>query len=85
MSLHAVPILDWVAQSPDLNPIENLWNYLDHQVWKRRPLLKSKQELISAVQEKWGKITIETIHNLILSLPRHIKAVIKAKGEHTKY
>ncbi|CAB4392281.1 unnamed protein product [Rhizophagus irregularis] len=85
MSSHAVPILDWVAQSPDLNPIENLWNHLDRQVRKRRPLPKSKQELISAVQEEWEKITIETIHDLILSLPRHIKAVIKAKGRHTKY
>jgi transposase len=85
MSSHAVPILDWVAQSPDLNPIENLWNHLDRQVRKRRPLPKSKQELISAVQEEWGKITIETIHDLILSLPRRIKAVIKAKGGHTKY
>ncbi|CAB4475252.1 unnamed protein product [Rhizophagus irregularis] len=56
MSSHAVPILDWVAQSPDLNPIENLWNHLDRQVQKRRPLPKSKQELISAVQEEWGKL-----------------------------
>ncbi|PKK73444.1 hypothetical protein RhiirC2_776022 [Rhizophagus irregularis] len=56
MSSHAVPILDWVAQSPDLNPIENLWNHLDRQVRKRKPLPKFKQELISAVQEEWGKL-----------------------------
>ncbi|PKC02795.1 hypothetical protein RhiirA5_244045, partial [Rhizophagus irregularis] len=77
--------LDWVAQSPNLNPIGNLWNYLDYQVRKRKPLPKSKQELINVVQEEWRKISIETLHHLILSLPKRIKAVIKAKGGHTKY
>ncbi|CAB4389996.1 unnamed protein product [Rhizophagus irregularis] len=85
MSSHNIPILDWVAQSPDLNPIENLWNYLDYQVRKRKPLPKSKQELINVVQEEWRKISLETVHYLILSLPMRVKAVIKAKGGHTKY
>jgi transposase len=85
MSTHDIPILDWVAQSPDLNPIENLWNYLDYQVRKRKPLPKSKQELINAIKEEWKKISIETLHSLILSLPNRINAVIKAKGGHTKY
>jgi hypothetical protein len=58
---------------------------LDHQVRKRKPLPKSKQELINVVQEEWRKISLEMVHHLILSLPMHIKAVIKAKGEHTKY
>ncbi|CAB4487326.1 unnamed protein product [Rhizophagus irregularis] len=85
MRTHNVPMLDWVIQSPDLNPIENLWDHLDHQVRKRKPLPKSKQELISVVQEEWRKISIETLHHLILSLPSRIEAVIKAKGGHTKY
>ncbi|CAJ0907814.1 10320_t:CDS:2, partial [Entrophospora sp. SA101] len=36
-------------------------------------------ELINIIQEEWGKISIETLHCLILSLPDHVKAVIKAK------
>ncbi|PKC72477.1 hypothetical protein RhiirA1_337095 [Rhizophagus irregularis] len=80
MSSHNIPVLDWVAQSPDLNPIENLWNHLDYQVRKRKPLPKSKQELINVVQEEWRKISLETV-----LLPMRVKAVIKAKGGHTKY
>ena len=74
-----------MAQSPDLNPIENLWNHLDSQVRKRKPVPRSKQELIEAIQEEWRKITIETCQRLILSMSNRVKAVIKAKGGHTKY
>jgi hypothetical protein len=85
MRTHSIPILDWVAQSPNLNPIENLWNHLDYQVRKRKPLPKTKQELIEVIQEEWRKITIEMCHRLILSMPNRVKAVIKAKGGYTKY
>jgi hypothetical protein len=83
--MHSIPILDWMTQSPDLNLIENLWNHLDYQVRKRKPLPKSKQELIKVIQEEWQKITIKTCHRLILSMPNRVKTVIKAKGGHTKY
>ena len=74
MSTHGIRTLDWVAQSSDLNPIENLWNHLDHQVRKRKPLPQTKQDLITAIQEEWS-----------MSLPHRIEAVIKAKGGNTKY
>ena len=85
MLTHGIPLLDWVAQSPDLNPIEHLWDHLDCQIRKRQPLPNSKQELIRAAQEEWVNIDIETLHRLILSLPKRVKAVIEAKGQHTKY
>jgi hypothetical protein len=70
-------------QSPDLNP--NLWNYLGYQVRKRKPLPRNKQKLIDVVRYKKNgeKISIETLHHLILSLPNQVEAVIKAKGGHT--
>jgi hypothetical protein len=52
---------------------------------KRKPLPKSKEELIAVIRKEWRKITIKTIHHLILGLPNRVKAVIKAKGGHTKY
>ena len=82
---HAIQVLGWVSQSPDLNPIENLWDHLDRQIRKRKPSPTSAQELINAVQEEWANISVETVRHLILSLPRRVKAIITAKGKHSKY
>lgn len=82
---HSIQVLDWVSQSPDLNPIENLWDHLDRQIRKRKPLPVSKQELINAAQEEWANISVETVRHLILSLPRRVKEIIVAKGRHSKY
>ena len=85
MSTHGILLLDWVSQSPDINPIEHIWDHLDRQIRKRKPLPKTKQELIGVVQEEWANINIEILHRLILSVPKRIKDIIKAKGGHIKY
>jgi transposase len=85
LETHSIQVLDWVSQSPDLNPIENLWDHLDRQIRKRKPLPVSKQELINAAQEEWANISVETVRHLILSLPRRVKEIITAKGRHSKY
>ncbi|CAG8586127.1 7018_t:CDS:2 [Diversispora eburnea] len=41
--------------------------------------------LIRVAKEEWQNINIEIFHNLISNLSNCIKAIIKAKGEHTKY
>jgi len=69
MGTHEIPVLDWIAQSPDLNPIENLWDHLNAKIWKRVPRPKSKDELIQFAQEEWADIDLETLWCLISSLP----------------
>jgi hypothetical protein len=32
LSAHSIQVLPWLANSPDLNIIENLWEHLDHKV-----------------------------------------------------
>jgi hypothetical protein len=82
---HDINVLDWPAQSSDVNVIEHLWETLKKklQAYKNPP--KGVWELWERVAVEWGKITAEDCQKLIESMPRRIEAVIKAKGGQTKY
>jgi len=77
--------LPWPAQSPDLNPIENLWDILERRVRMHKPLPKNKRELMDVLEDEWYKLEPEKLTKLIDSMPKRVKAVIKSKGNPTKY
>ncbi len=80
---HGVTVLDWPANSPDLNPIENLWGIVKRKMRDTRP--NNADYLKATVKETWASIPPQQCHKLITSMPRRIEAVIKAKGAPTKY
>jgi len=71
------------AQSPDINVIENLWAVLDNNVRKYK--ISNKDDLKRALLAEWQKIAPEFTEKLVESMRNRLKAVIKAKGGHTKY
>ncbi len=77
-----VGVLDWPANSPDLNPIDNLC-IVKRKMRNKRP--KNADELKATVKETWTSIPPQQCHKLITSMPRRIETVIKAKGAPTKY
>ena len=80
-----INVLKWPAQSPDLNPIEHLWQHLKQQLNKYEVPPAGIHELWDWVQVEWENIPKEVCRNLIESMPRRVQAVIKAKGGQTKY
>ena len=84
MSEFGVEELDWPAQSPDLNPIEHLWDKLERRL-RARPSRPTVSDLTNALLQKRSKIPINALLNLAESLPRRVDAVITAKGEPTSY
>lgn len=82
---HSINRMSWPAQSPDLNPIEHLWDHLDRQIRKRRPSPTSSAVLAAVLQDEWGRIPLDVLRNLMGSMPTRVAAVIKAKGWHTSY
>ena len=75
----------WPSNSPDLNPIENLWHILCSNIRKRKVQPRTKEDLIKALQEEWEKLDIEMINRLCASMPRRLQAVIAANGGSTGY
>ena len=78
-----VTVLDWPAQSPDLNPIENLWSELDRRLKDRKT--NTKEDLFRVIEEGWNNLPKEYLKTLVESMPRRIEACIKNKGFATKY
>jgi hypothetical protein len=78
-------VLEWPACSPDLNPIEHLWDELKRRVRAGVPVGMSIPELMVAVEEEWHNIPQERIVNLIRSMPNRMKAVVRARGGNTRY
>lgn len=70
-------------QSPDINPIENLWHLLDLKI--RKTKISNKNELQRILREEWQKLSPDLTKKLVESMPRRLQAIIDAKGMHTKY
>lgn len=80
-----VKVLPWPGNSPDLNPFENLWAILKRKM--AETVMTNKEQLIARLIQVWHhdpEIKQNAI-NCIRSMPCRIKAVIKAKGNITKY
>lgn len=80
-----IPILEWPANSPDLNPIENLWGILVRAVYSSGRQFSTKEELKDEILKQWDLITEDTLLSLVKSMPNRIVDVIQCYGKNTNY
>ncbi|CAJ0947548.1 unnamed protein product [Ranitomeya imitator] len=78
-----IQVREWPSQSPDLNPIENLWKELKTAVHKRSPSNLTELELFA--EEEWTRISVSRCTKLIETYLKRLAAVITGKGGATKY
>ena len=78
-------VLDWPAQSPNLNPIEHVWHQLILRLNKYPTRATTISELEERIERGWYKFTKEGCLKYIDSLPRRINAVIRSRGGPTRY
>lgn len=73
------------AQSPDLNPIEHVWDERNRRIRRLSQPPRTLHQLEVALVNEWNNITQAEIRNYILSMRSRCLAVINANGGHTRY
>ncbi|GFY28734.1 transposable element Tcb2 transposase [Trichonephila clavipes] len=73
------------ARSPDLNPIENVWDALGRQVAGRNYPPTNKNTLIRALTEEWDKLPQQLLDNVVQSMVRRVECCITPHGGHIPY
>ena len=77
--------MEWPPQSPDLNPIENVWDQLERKLRAPTPLPSSLEELSQRLLVVWTNIRLDYLQNLRESMPDRMKAVINVIGGPINY
>ena len=71
---HQILAFPHLAQSPNLNPIKNIW-YTPKIAINKRPVIPLNVDALwTAIQEEWAKIDVELIDRLVGSMPKHARA-----------
>ncbi|KAG0884005.1 hypothetical protein G6F34_013398 [Rhizopus arrhizus] len=79
-------VMEWPPQSPDLNPIENMWQLLKRRLFRNYDCPPCGiHELWDRIGHTWYQITAEECQKFIKSMPERCRAVIEADGLYIGY
>ena len=80
-----IRLLDQLACSPNLNPVENLLGLIVAKVYKGGRQYSAISELKYTILDAWEKIPSVQLQKLVDSMPSQIFEVVKANGGSSKY
>jgi transposase len=75
--------ISWPSQSPDLNPIENVWAILKANISNYEPT--STKDLIEIIKKEWKALNNVFAKNLVVSMKNRISLILANKGDHILY
>ncbi|GFX97462.1 transposable element Tcb1 transposase [Trichonephila clavipes] len=82
---HQFELLPWLARSPDLSPIENMWSMVAQRLTQITPSAATPDQLWQRVEAAWPAVPQKHIQNLFESMPRRLEAVISNNGGYSGY
>ncbi|GFW30569.1 transposable element Tc3 transposase [Trichonephila clavipes] len=85
LEMENIQRMSWPVSSPDLNPIEHVWDMLGRQIAALSHPPSSVTELKRVFQEAWSRLSQQLIHHLIASMVNRCPACLALRGDHTPY
>lgn len=75
----------WPSRSPDMNPIEHVWDIIERMVRAQTAPPSTLSQLWTSIQTAWLNIPAVDFQRLVESMPRRVAALRRAKGGPTRY
>jgi transposase len=71
--------------SPDLNPIEHIWDMLGRRIQAQEPPVQNICQLEAALHREWQQLSQQDIRRLTRRMRHRVEVVIQARGGYTRY
>ena len=80
----AVQTIPWPAMSPDMNPIEHVWDFIGRKSNQRNPKYQNIDELRTAILQEWQQFPQERLGRLVRSMTRRVTELHNKRGGYTR-
>ena len=84
VQVNSINRMDWPANSPDLNPIENLWDKLGRRTYRDNPP-QTIPHLRHRLAQEWQNIPQAIIRHCVGNMGKRCQERVNARGGHTLY
>ena len=82
---NAITSVPWPAMSPDLNPLEHIWDLMGRNVHSMDPPVQNLRALEAVLHREWQNLTMRQIRQYTGGMRPRVEAVLKTKGRCTRY
>jgi hypothetical protein len=81
----AVQTIPWPAMSPDMNPIEHVWDFIGRKINQRIPKCQNIDELRTDILQEWQQFPQERFRRLVRSMTRRVTELHNKRGGYIRY
>jgi hypothetical protein len=81
----AVQTIPWPAMSPDMNPIEHVWDFIGKKINQRNPKCQNIDELRTAILQERQQFPQERLRCRVRSMTRRVTELHNKRREYTRY